>query len=491
MEKISAIFSQNLGNKTLYPALNNMSLFLYGSGWNKKEYIEKWCGDNIRLDLLLLMQNGFAEAWLSSEDDLRRVGYDFFCDYLQDRVVLGTHTDAFWLASAEMDRLYTIYSYENIQSLIQQNKIAEAIKTILDTIWNTNACLLFTVFFDKDMCKTILKDCGVDMAESRLNKIWNVAVLPTSDSFLVEKERYIYDVYKKHGSFDCVSEPCQFFYTDFYTGHNLLGVADKIAQEYGLDIKSGELFERIKRYDAEQQENKESIKRLGHSLSEKEKKVLLYINSVITYRDKRKNFFAKGLTVLYRIAEVMFEKAEIDIFLIPYYTVAELAKGVDYLISQKDALKSRTKGVMCYSSFDEENTCIYDDVHATSTVLKKMQIEKNKNNFVDGLLRGQGCGGKTVFGRVKIVKDPKQCDINPNEVLVTGMTRPEFVPLMKKAVAIITDEGGVTCHAAVISRELGKSCVVGTKIATHTLQDGDLVEVDANTGVVKIIEKTK
>jgi pyruvate,water dikinase len=74
------------------------------------------------------------------------------------------------------------------------------------------------------------------------------------------------------------------------------------------------------------------------------------------------------------------------------------------------------------------------------------------------------------------------------DVLITEMTRPEFVPLMKEAVAIITDEGGLTCHAAIVSRELNTPCIVGTKIATRIFKDGDMVEVDAERGVVRIIK---
>jgi phosphohistidine swiveling domain-containing protein len=74
-------------------------------------------------------------------------------------------------------------------------------------------------------------------------------------------------------------------------------------------------------------------------------------------------------------------------------------------------------------------------------------------------------------------------------VLVTSATRPDFVPLMKKAAAIITDEGGLLSHAAIVSRELGIPCIVGTKIATRVLKDGDLVEVDADRGLVKILER--
>jgi pyruvate,water dikinase len=62
---------------------------------------------------------------------------------------------------------------------------------------------------------------------------------------------------------------------------------------------------------------------------------------------------------------------------------------------------------------------------------------------------------------------------------------------MKKAAAIITDEGGINSHAAIISRELKKPCIIGTKIATQVLKDGDFVEIDANRGVVKILKRVK
>jgi pyruvate,water dikinase len=59
---------------------------------------------------------------------------------------------------------------------------------------------------------------------------------------------------------------------------------------------------------------------------------------------------------------------------------------------------------------------------------------------------------------------------------------------MNKASAFITDEGGITCHAAIVARELNKPCIIGTKIATKVLKDGDMVEVDAERGVVRIIK---
>ena len=73
------------------------------------------------------------------------------------------------------------------------------------------------------------------------------------------------------------------------------------------------------------------------------------------------------------------------------------------------------------------------------------------------------------------------------DVLVSPATNPNLVPAMKKAAAIITEDGGITCHAAIVARELQTPCVVGCKNAIAILKDGDRVEVDANKGIVKKI----
>lgn len=93
-------------------------------------------------------------------------------------------------------------------------------------------------------------------------------------------------------------------------------------------------------------------------------------------------------------------------------------------------------------------------------------------------------------GEVKIIMNPNSINkVNEGAVLVSSMTRPDFLPAIKKAAALITNEGGMLCHAAIVSRELRKPCIIGTKIATDVLRDGDLVEVNADEGLVKIIKR--
>jgi len=108
-------------------------------------------------------------------------------------------------------------------------------------------------------------------------------------------------------------------------------------------------------------------------------------------------------------------------------------------------------------------------------------IEVNK---IEGLT---SCKGK-VIGKVRVILKKEEISIlQKGEILVTSMTTPEYIVAMEKSAAIITDEGGVLCHAAIVSREMNIPCVIGTKIATKVLKTGDLIEVDANNGLIKIL----
>lgn len=101
------------------------------------------------------------------------------------------------------------------------------------------------------------------------------------------------------------------------------------------------------------------------------------------------------------------------------------------------------------------------------------------------LLSGSPASPGIASGPVKIVPDPSQIDkVLTGDILVAEMTTPDFVPAMKRAAAIVTDRGGRTAHAAIVSRELGIPCVVGTEGATATLKDGQMITVDGSSGKI-------
>jgi pyruvate,water dikinase len=101
------------------------------------------------------------------------------------------------------------------------------------------------------------------------------------------------------------------------------------------------------------------------------------------------------------------------------------------------------------------------------------------------LLRGLAAAPGIGVGEVALVSSAAELDkVTKGKILVTTMTSPDMVPAMKRASAIVTNEGGMTCHAAIVSRELGIPCIVGTGNATEVLADGMSITVDANVGVV-------
>jgi len=119
---------------------------------------------------------------------------------------------------------------------------------------------------------------------------------------------------------------------------------------------------------------------------------------------------------------------------------------------------------------------------------RNYQLIENEISF-DGSLKGMPASPGKVKGRVKIVLARSQVGkFNAGDILVASKTTPWYVPLMKQAAAIVTDEGGITSHAAIFSRELNKPCVIATKTATKIFKDGDMVEVDANKGIVRKID---
>jgi len=108
-------------------------------------------------------------------------------------------------------------------------------------------------------------------------------------------------------------------------------------------------------------------------------------------------------------------------------------------------------------------------------------VEEEGEILVKGLGASPGIG----VGKVKVILGEGEISkVEEGDILVTTMTTPDMVPAMKRAAAIVTDEGGMTCHAAIVSRELGVPAIVGTKNATEVLEDGMVVTVDGDKGIV-------
>lgn len=145
------------------------------------------------------------------------------------------------------------------------------------------------------------------------------------------------------------------------------------------------------------------------------------------------------------------------------------------------SIKSRENGVALFNGS-------LNPLSHLENILKEnnLEIEEEKNLSATLEFKGKVAYKGKVQGRARLILLSKHIStMKKGEVLVTEMTSPDYLPAIKKAAAIVTDEGGVTCHAAIVSRELGIPCVVGTKIATQVLKSGDFIEVDANKGIIR------
>ncbi|GFN34566.1 phosphoenolpyruvate synthase [Tepidimicrobium xylanilyticum] len=137
--------------------------------------------------------------------------------------------------------------------------------------------------------------------------------------------------------------------------------------------------------------------------------------------------------------------------------------------------------------FDKETKELYILQSRPITTIKEDEKLENKTESLElkSLVRGLAASPGIGMGKVKKIKDISEISrIEEGDVLVTVMTNPDMVPAMRRANAVVTEEGGRTCHAAIVSRELGIPCIVGAKGAMEILEEGDVITVDAKRGVV-------
>lgn len=184
------------------------------------------------------------------------------------------------------------------------------------------------------------------------------------------------------------------------------------------------------------------------------------------------------------VTEHIAENTDLDKKLALNLLHSEIVEYVESeVLPPKNVLLQRSVGVGLYYDFDgdiQQVLSVDDADEVESAIFQK-----------EGLVKGQAKGdvaysGGIVEGVVRIVHDPRNYDVfEEGDILVTGMTRPEFLPLMKKAGAIVTDAGGLLCHAAIVSRELKKPCIIGTRTASKAFEDGDTVEVNTKEAIVK------
>ncbi len=278
------------------------------------------------------------------------------------------------------------------------------------------------------------------------------------------------------------------FKTDFYKTIHI--TPELLLKEVSLETEKrtkedilGELKEIEGHFEKIHRDKKKIA--LSLKLTSQDKKDIRFAELSTYWFDQRKLGMTKQLNYLFSFLEEVAKEHNLTYHDLVDSTVEEVGSFLkDKKMISDEEKEKRKKGIFLVYEKNKKVKIFYDNnaQEMLNTVLYSEEEE------VKGMVASTG-GVDKIEGKVRVVINPEREEFHKDEILVTSMTRIEFVPLMRKAKAIITNEGGIACHAAIVSRELGIPCIIGTKIATKMLKNDDLVEMDVNKGVVKILKR--
>jgi phosphohistidine swiveling domain-containing protein len=323
--------------------------------------------------------------------------------------------------------------------------------------------------------------------EKELNQVMGLFSQALGLSFYVEEETELLELAckKNQKNFNSLLEKHAIKWNKmaFGSGHKLL------SKESFLE-RINEIKNPLKKLKEKNQSKEKIEKKINYwikelEFNEKEKRLLNAIRKLL-YQRTREDY-------LISIQEFVFLKFFKEIAKRKHISVSQAEKlTIDEIIEILSGKKINSH------ELNERKTSLLIQFKNKQIVLSGKKAEEIHKKIIkdiapkkfSGILSGQtGHPGK-VKGKARLIQHISHLDLlKSGEILITSATNPAFVLAMKKAKAIITDEGGITSHAAIVSRELKKPCIVGTKYAMQFLKTGDLIELNATKGTVKKVNK--
>jgi phosphohistidine swiveling domain-containing protein len=217
-------------------------------------------------------------------------------------------------------------------------------------------------------------------------------------------------------------------------------------------------------------------------LSEKEIEMINLNKEVAYLRDYRDEIRRKTVYLMHFLYEEIGRRFGIGYDDLMLYSTPELIEGKRLSAEELEERKGDTVSLL-----ENGKLAVYSGKEMDSFLERIGFVTEDYSQIKE--IKGSVASQGKVKGPVKIIKLDKDIEkVEKGDVMIAVTTHPDYTLKMQIASAIVTDEGGIMCHAAIVSRELGIPCIVGTEIGTKILKDGDIVEVDAETGVVRRIE---
>jgi phosphohistidine swiveling domain-containing protein len=215
-------------------------------------------------------------------------------------------------------------------------------------------------------------------------------------------------------------------------------------------------------------------------------KYLSIAKRFVYIKDARDDFRRRGVYLAGKFFQEIAMRLQLTYKELSLLQESEVIECLENNVSaDKKIIAERKSGFILYLNGDKQLTCLSGKYIPKALKQFRLIIKEKKHNQLKGVVASKG-NAKGVVLVVKGIKDlTKDCK---GQILVAVSTHPDYVPAMRKAVAIITDEGGITSHAAIVAREFAIPCIVGTINATKILKDGNVVELDCDKGLIHILK---
>lgn len=444
--------------------------------------------------LSIYFKNGYTEAFWDSEN-FNKASHEFFKKYYKS----NEFQELFDLSMKDFDLLekeYFKYTSEDINNMTEKVLI-NFLNTLLEiykSFWSRSLFIdAFDVGYDTEQIKNISKqyeftpeEIGIlttpfEMAftnEKKLSLLNIVKNLPAetpiqSINNFVQESQIVKDYIK---NFD--------YYKSNYAKIEHI-TPKEIEKEIIHYVEKPDLFK--KEYEYLKNYKKNSEEKINTILKKyKLKNNPLHLFNVLTFwRERRKQVNLMGIHILFDILKSLEYKTKIPLKYLSYLMYDEVDKLLNGTITLKTLELRYKEGFLVHINKESFTLISGNEALSIKNALDKQINQSQLKKIIYGTVASQGYAK----GIAKIIMNVDDFDkLQPGEILITSMTRPEFVPLMKKASGIVTNEGGITCHAAIVSRELKKPCIICTKNATQIIKDGDLIEVRAHHGSVRILD---
>jgi phosphohistidine swiveling domain-containing protein len=377
-------------------------------------------------------------------------------------------------------------------AIATQEELQKAVDEYLEASLHAQVFLIPVVVADK-VLQGMIKEKLPNTTEEERQTWLRILTFPTKENEHAKEQKSFYNLCKKHKEgHDNLNEVIE---------EHLKVFAWLGSGTYWLENawKKEDIQKRINTFHEQQKDAEKEEENLEKNRKEsKEERKILYeklqidshFDAIVQLAQEYAYLRTWRSGVMYqtghRVKNLLYETAQRagveakDVIFFNYKELQQMAKSRTSPISKEDIQKRKQYCTKIHIKGEYQTFAGEEWKEIFAQFIPKQDNTEN----VSGMIAQKG----NVQGAVKIVHTTKDLHkVQQGDILISVMTFPHFIAAMEVAAAFVTDEGGILCHAAIVSREMQKPCVIGTKIATKVFKDGDMVEVDANNGTVKKI----